>query len=462
MKKVTVLALTAVITLTSVVSNVQASGRLERICHAANDNTQINILYNDEIINCDGVKPVNTDGRVMIPFRTALENMGAGVEYDDAHRLVTAKKDDITIKFTLMDDTIYIDRNGAQSTITMDVPMIISDGSTLVPIRFMSNAFDMKVGWDGDSETVIIMDYDEYFKDIEKIMPNMSKLFELEQRDFNKCGAEFDIDLSYSDSYDNFAFAINGSAESGGIDSASKMNMSLDIECGNVAIKDAESDIIFDNGSLYIKTDILEQLAKNGDNKFLKFASVTFNGITWYKLDLEKINESLGLFGTTNQIINSTEQLGSYLQMITELMSAGNYVDMETAIMAASMIDAWEEMDKYITVKEKDNGGYEVKIDISPENFNKIIRIIGSSQMSEENLNKAAEMIRFACLVNVDCDGSRQTADMMIDVAADIEDIRFKLKINLNENDEISESIKTVELPAEYVDITDAVLGFMK
>ena len=45
------------------------------------------------IISCAcAVKPVNIDGRVMIPFRAALENMGATVDYNDAERLVTAKK----------------------------------------------------------------------------------------------------------------------------------------------------------------------------------------------------------------------------------------------------------------------------------------------------------------------------------------------------------------------------------
>lgn len=40
-----------------------------------------------------------------------------------------------------MDDTIYVDNNGSESTVKMDTPMIIVDDRTLVPIRFMSNAF---------------------------------------------------------------------------------------------------------------------------------------------------------------------------------------------------------------------------------------------------------------------------------------------------------------------------------
>ncbi|MCI8403504.1 MAG: copper amine oxidase N-terminal domain-containing protein [Clostridia bacterium] len=461
MRKITLLALTAAITFTSAV-NVQAAGRVERIYRAAADNSQINILYNDTIVDCDGVKPVNADGRVMIPFRTALENMGASVEYDNAHKLVTAKKDDIIIKFTLMDDMIYIDRNGEQSTLTMDVPMMVVDGSTLVPIRFMSNALDMRVGWDGDSETVIIMDYDGYFKDFENIMPNMNRLFEMKIPDFNSCSELFDIDVNYSDNYDTFNFSLKGTAESGGIDSSSRMNILLNTEFGDISLEDAKADVIFDDGKLYIKTDILEHISKNIDDKFLKFAAVTFNGITWYKLDLDRLTEEMGLSASFNQTINSTGLLKNYMQLIMDMVSQGYDVDMSTAVMAASMFDTWEEIDPYISVTEKKDGGYTVKLDISPDDFNTIIKNIGASQLNVEDMKMIEEMIKFTCSMDMECDGVKQTSDIMIDVSAGIEDVKLSLKMKFNEKDEVADEAQTVTIPAESVDITDTVLGFIK
>ena len=99
--------------------SVSAAERVKEVSSVYGDN--------DKVVKYDDVKPVNTDGRVMIPFRAALENMGASVDYDDSSRLVTAKKGDTTIKFTLMDDTIYVDNNGSESTVKMDTPMIIVD-----------------------------------------------------------------------------------------------------------------------------------------------------------------------------------------------------------------------------------------------------------------------------------------------------------------------------------------------
>ncbi len=89
--------------------SVSAAERVKEVSSVYGDKSEIHIVYNDKVVKYDDVKPVNTDGRVMIPFRAALENMGASVDYDDLSRLVTAKKGDTTIKFTLMDDTIYVE-----------------------------------------------------------------------------------------------------------------------------------------------------------------------------------------------------------------------------------------------------------------------------------------------------------------------------------------------------------------
>ena len=97
--------------------SVSAAERVKEVSSVYGDKSEIHIVYNDKVVKYDDVKPVNTDGRVMIPFRAALENMGASVDYDDSSRLVTAKKGDTTIKFTLMDDTIYVDNNGSESTV---------------------------------------------------------------------------------------------------------------------------------------------------------------------------------------------------------------------------------------------------------------------------------------------------------------------------------------------------------
>ena len=77
--------------------SVSAAERVKEVSSVYGDKSEILMVYYDMGVKYDDVKPVNTDGRVMIPFRAALENMGASVDYDDSIRLVTAKKGDTTI-----------------------------------------------------------------------------------------------------------------------------------------------------------------------------------------------------------------------------------------------------------------------------------------------------------------------------------------------------------------------------
>ena len=160
MKKLITALLSAMMVFAAFSAAVNAQGRSTDINTELKKSDEIHILYNDKMVQYEYVKPIINEDRVMIPFRAALESMGAKVGYNDKNRMVTAKKGNITIRFTLLDSVIHINNNGSESDMEMDVPMIIREDRTLVPIRFMSNALGMQVGWDGITRTVVIMDYD--------------------------------------------------------------------------------------------------------------------------------------------------------------------------------------------------------------------------------------------------------------------------------------------------------------
>ena len=67
------------------------------------DTNEIHVIYNDKVIDSD-VSPINDDGHVLIPFRAALEGLGATVLYDDAINSTNETKNsadslNISIKF---------------------------------------------------------------------------------------------------------------------------------------------------------------------------------------------------------------------------------------------------------------------------------------------------------------------------------------------------------------------------
>lgn len=102
------------------------------------------VFYNDKKISFDQI-PVIENGRTLVPLRAIFETFGAEVNWDGNTRTVTATKDGIEVKLTIDNTTAY--KNG--EAITLDVPAKIVNGRTLVPVRFVSDCFDVQVEWDG-------------------------------------------------------------------------------------------------------------------------------------------------------------------------------------------------------------------------------------------------------------------------------------------------------------------------
>ncbi len=109
-------------------------------------------------VNFDGKKvyfdqiPVIESGRTLVPVRAIFEEIGATIDWDGNTQTVTAKKDDITISLTINKNTAT--KNGEE--IALDVPAKIIGGRTLVPVRFVSDCFGVKVDWDPTMQQVIL------------------------------------------------------------------------------------------------------------------------------------------------------------------------------------------------------------------------------------------------------------------------------------------------------------------
>lgn len=102
------------------------------------------VFYNNEKIYFDQI-PVIENGRTLVPLRAIFETFGAEVTWDGATSTVTAVKDGTEVKLTIDNPTAY--KNG--EAIELDVPAKIINGRTLVPVRFVSDCFDVLVNWDG-------------------------------------------------------------------------------------------------------------------------------------------------------------------------------------------------------------------------------------------------------------------------------------------------------------------------
>lgn len=109
-------------------------------------------VYTDGELLISDVRPLNKNGRVLVPMRAIFEKIGADVTWDAATETATATKESTEIKITKNQTTAYKNNE----PMTLDVPATIIDGRFVVPVRFISESFGAEVGWVGEDNAVTI------------------------------------------------------------------------------------------------------------------------------------------------------------------------------------------------------------------------------------------------------------------------------------------------------------------
>ncbi|QJC52480.1 hypothetical protein HGI30_13525 [Paenibacillus albicereus] len=111
---------------------------------------QVEVLYNARKIETPGGKAQLKDGSVFVPIRAVSETLGAKVAYSGKD--VTITKEGRKIQLTI----------GTKRVVVNDKPLsgigasFISAGSTMVPIRAISESFGEAVEWDSTNQFVWI------------------------------------------------------------------------------------------------------------------------------------------------------------------------------------------------------------------------------------------------------------------------------------------------------------------
>jgi len=98
------------------------------------------------------VMPVIVKERTLIPARAVFEQAGAVVNWDQDARLVEISRGSSNVRLTIDSDTAVV--NGVP--VAMDVPAMIIDSRTMIPVRFVAESLAFGVGWNNDSRTVVI------------------------------------------------------------------------------------------------------------------------------------------------------------------------------------------------------------------------------------------------------------------------------------------------------------------
>ena len=98
------------------------------------------IVINDAKGTIDAA-PIVENNRTFVPFRALAEAFGATVAYDEATQAVTAELNGVTVVMTIGSAEYTV--NGVAKT--ADVAPFINGSRTMVPVRFVAEAFGITV-----------------------------------------------------------------------------------------------------------------------------------------------------------------------------------------------------------------------------------------------------------------------------------------------------------------------------
>lgn len=142
MKKIQTLFLCAIMVFSTIIGTTVS----------ANENIIVNL--NGEKLNFD-VQPQIINGRTMVPVRKIFEELGAIVVWGEKDQEISAYTESCSIHTKIGGERLSI-RKDELNTVELDVPPMIIDGRTLVPVRFIAEALDAVVEWDEQNNTVNI------------------------------------------------------------------------------------------------------------------------------------------------------------------------------------------------------------------------------------------------------------------------------------------------------------------
>lgn len=120
---------------------------------AQSNQPPIKVYYDGRLLKFD-VEPIIENGVTLVPFRAIFEALGMQVGWDQETKTVTGTKDDLEIKLRVGYAGTSV--NGRSGPNLQVAPKVVK-GTTLVPLRFVSEVSKHEVLWDGVDRAVYIL-----------------------------------------------------------------------------------------------------------------------------------------------------------------------------------------------------------------------------------------------------------------------------------------------------------------
>lgn len=111
-----------------------------------------NAIVNGTVVSLDA-PPIIKNSRTLVPLRFIGESFGATIKWDPVLKLIDIQFNDMSIKLQI--GLLYASVNGKK--VVLDAAPEITNGRTMVPLRFIVETFGASVTWDGTTKTITIV-----------------------------------------------------------------------------------------------------------------------------------------------------------------------------------------------------------------------------------------------------------------------------------------------------------------
>ncbi|MBP1930588.1 N-acetylmuramoyl-L-alanine amidase family protein [Ammoniphilus resinae] len=136
----------------------------------------IQLVVEGKSIQTD-VAPTLVENRTFVPIRVVATNLNATVQWIEKEKKIEITDSANHITMVVGDKMALVNSQEVQ----MDVPPIVKEGRTLVPLRFVGESLGTNVGWEPNTKTVLINKFYSLMIDGNTVDREKYKVFKIQE-----------------------------------------------------------------------------------------------------------------------------------------------------------------------------------------------------------------------------------------------------------------------------------------
>lgn len=113
--------------------------------------SKIQVFLNHELLQFSS-PPILENGRVLVPVRELFQSMGFDIKWNPKEQQIVGEKDDLILTMYIGNTTVTKNHEN----IHLDIPPMIKENKTYVPLRFVAESTSANVEWNNRKKRVTI------------------------------------------------------------------------------------------------------------------------------------------------------------------------------------------------------------------------------------------------------------------------------------------------------------------